>query len=205
MKNNRLHLFAWGLSGLTVILAFVAWANDIDWNFSGLSTYQLFPLLGLTAFSLMWSHYMVASIRLRLNIPADHAKSYFEISSLAVLALILLHPGLLWWQLWRDGLGLPPQSYLTVYAEPAYKFALLLGSISLMLFIAYELRRLYRQRPWWRFVQYGSDAAMLLVLYHAATLGSHLQAGWYRYIWGFYAVSLIMSLVYRYTISKNSR
>lgn len=202
MKPQQLQLIAWSASIAAVLLAIFAWGQSNDWELAGMSTYQLFPLFGLLAFSLMWSHYVAAALRLHFNLDKAVLKSYFEATSLAVLAAILLHPGLLAWQLWRDGLGLPPGSELN-YAGPRMKFTVLLGMIALVLFLAYEFRRAFGQKPWWKFVQYASDGAILLIVIHSLRLGSQLQTGWYKTVWLFYAVSLVLSIAYIYYQKAN--
>jgi hypothetical protein len=123
--------------------------------------------------------------------------SYFRITGYIVLVLICLHPGLLIYQRFRDGFGLPPHSYES-YVAPGLGWVTLLGTTSLLVFLAFELRRFYGKRPWWRFVADASDVAMLAILYHGLRLGSQLQHGWYRGVWLFYAVMLIAALVYKY-------
>lgn len=180
-----------------VVLAIFAWGASYDWKISELSTYELFPVFGLVAFSLMWSHYVAAALRLHFGLDKSVLSNYFEVTSLAVLAAILLHPGLLAWQLWRDGLGLPPGSELN-YAGSRMKMTVLLGMIALVVFLAYEFRRAFDQKSWWKYVQYGSDAAILLIVIHSLKLGTHLQTGWFKTVWLFYAVSLLISIAYIY-------
>ncbi len=200
MNDKQLRLIVWLISAISVVLAVVAWGGDLQWNFGYLSTYSLFPLFGLVAFSLMWSHYMAAMLRRLVRAEASSLARYFEITSLAVLAAILLHPGLLLWQLWRDGLGLPPGS-VRAYTGPLYGAALL-GVIALVLFMAYELRRKFKTRSWWKYVQNASDFAMFLILIHALRLGSNLQQGWFRGVWYFYGLSLLVALVYNYLAKR---
>lgn len=196
MNAKQLQITAWGISTAVVVLAVVAWGQGYDWELAGLSTYQLFPLFGLLAFSLMWSHYIAAALRQYLQADRAALKQYFEVTSLAVLAAILLHPGLLGWQLWRDGIGLPPGSY-KAYIGPLY-WAVVLGIISWLIFMSYELRRKFKDRSWWKYVQYASDGAMFLILIHALRLGQNLQEGWFRTVWYFYGVTLALSLAYTY-------
>lgn len=197
MKARDLNFIAWGLSGGAVFLAILAWGQGNSWELVGISSYQLFPLFGLLAFSLMWGHYVVAALRIYYKIDKKHLKAYFEITSLAVLAAILLHPGLLAWQLWRDGLGLPPASEIN-FVGSDMKGAVIIGLISLVIFLAYELRRKFDQKPWWKYVQYSSDGAILLIVLHSLRLGSHLRLGWYLGIWYLYAISLVVALAYIY-------
>lgn len=197
MKPKQLQIMAWGVSLGAVLLAIFAWGMSYDWEISSLSTYQLFPLFGLLAFSLMWGHYVAAALRLHFGIDKAVLKQYFEVTSLAVLAAILLHPGLLAWQLWRDGLGLPPGSELN-YVGESMKMTVLLGMIALVVFLAYEFRRVYDQKPWWKYVQYASDAAIMLIVIHSLRLGTHLQTGWFKSVWYFYAITLVISIAYIY-------
>jgi hypothetical protein len=195
-RSYALRLIAWFLSAFVVTTAVIAWAQDLSWRFSGISGYQWFPVLGLTAFSLMWTHYIVGVIRRLLGVDIEVVRRYFSITSIIVLFAILLHPGILWLQLWRDGFGLPPSSYLMVYGVGGMKLAVVLGSVSLVTFLAFELRRKFGQASWWRYVSYANDLAMLAIVYHSLKLGGQLQGGWYRVLWYFYAVTLVAALVY---------
>ncbi len=191
-------MVAWGLSLIVCLGAMVAWGQRLGWNFDRLSVYRLFPLFGLLAFSLMWSHYGAAALRQWLGLEKSASRTYFEWTAWAVLVFILLHPSLLIFQLWRDGFGLPPQSYLEHYVAPTLKWAAALGSLSLLVFLAYELRHWFEDRGWWHYVQIVSDVAMVAVFIHGLRLGTHTGHGWFRSIWLFYGVSLLGFIALRY-------
>lgn len=195
MKKNKLLTGAWALAALTTILAVYVWGEGVNWDIGGLSNYQIFPLLGLIAFGLMWGHYMVAALRQYLVIDRIVIAQYFHITSLVVLVAILLHPGLLIWQLARDGLGLPPESYYRLYG-----WLTILGTVSLCVFLAYELRRKFGQRSWWKYVERLNDVAMVAIYYHGLKLGSHTQVSWFRYLWYFYGATLVAALMYLYSL-----
>jgi hypothetical protein len=199
LSEQDLRFVAWGLSLVVCLVAFVAWGASLHWQLGRVSSYKLFPLFGLLAFNLMWSHYIVSVIRQHHRIDRAATAKYFSVTSFVVLLCICLHPGLLIFQLWRDGFGLPPSSYLNNYVSPDLKWAALLGSVSFLVFIAYELHRWFSSRPWWKFVGYGSDAAMLAIIVHSLALGSNLQQGWLRPVWYFYAVTYLASLTYIHT------
>lgn len=190
-----LRLLAVGLSAFVSVLAVVAWGESMRWRFGHLSTYQLFPLFGLLAFSLLWAQYAVLALLRVWAQPIAPLQRYFTVSGYFVLGALLLHPSLLVWQLWRDGFGLPPESYLKHFVAPGLEWVALLGTFSLFLFLAYELHRVFGDRSWWRFVFYASDVAMAAVLYHGLRLGSTLQAGWYRGVWFVYAVTFAAALI----------
>lgn len=192
-KKSILRLCSWLLGLLVLLLAVVVWAGErLDGG--SLTTYDTFPLLGLGAFSLMWTHYVLGSLRRSLGVPALENKQYSTITSLVVLVLILLHPGLLVFQLYRDGFGLPPQSYLEVYG--AMKFAIGLGSMALIIFLLFELKRKFQKKSWWKFVEYAQIIAMAMIFYHGLSLGRELSIGWYRLVWYLYGISLFSAILY---------
>lgn len=203
MSVKQLKIVAWTISTSVAAIAFIAWASQMNWKFNSLSTYSLFPLLGLLAFSLMWSHYIVSVIRRKLGFKKESLQNYVEITSLIVLLLILLHPGLLIWQLWRDGFGLPPGSYLENYVAPGLKWVVVLGTLSLVAFLAYELRRWFSEKSWWRYVSYVGDVAMLGIFYHGLRLGSTLQSGWYNTVWMLYGITLVGALIYIHVFDRD--
>lgn len=193
--ERHVKTIAWSLSVIVTAIATYAWGDFINWRFN--SSYRLFPLFGLLAFSIMWSHYIAVALRIRYKPEKGNLKKYFSYTSKAVLVFILLHPGLLIWQLWRDGLGLPPKSFLENYVNPSMKGAVILGTISFFVFLSFELHRVYGRRSWWKYVQYGSDVAMVMVFIHGLRLGS-LMNGWFRYVWYFYGITYLTALLYTY-------
>ena len=195
---------AWLLTILTCGLAVIAWAQGMDWELSHLSTYQVFPVLGLLAFSIMWSHYAVSFARRYRKADKTALKSYYSVTGYIVLILILLHPGLLIWQLYRDGAGLPPASYSS-YVAPSLVWVVMLGTICWLAFMAFELHRWYGERSWWRYVGYASDAAMIGIVYHGLRLGGTLHGGWYQIVWYVYAVLLLAMLGYTYSTKARTR
>ncbi len=199
--QQRVRLLAWSLSLVVSAIALLAWGNFIRWQLD--SSYRLFPLFGLMAYSLMWSHYMAAAVKLHLNLDKEVLRKYFSYTSGAVLGFILLHPGLLAWQLWRDGLGLPPKSYLDNYVAPSLKWAAILGMIGLIIFLSFELHRWWGERKWWRFIQYASDAGMVLIFIHVLKLGS-LMTGWFKYVWYFYGTTYAVALLYMYVFNAKA-
>ena len=199
LTTNKLNLpfFAWSLTCLVSVIAILGWGQYYQWNFANFTSYQLFPLFGLLAFSLMWSHYIVSALRQYLGFEKSVLRNYFEWSSYMVLLTLLLHPGLLILQLWRDGLGLPPTSYLK-YVGPTMHISVIAGTISLVLFLMFEFRRLFEYRSWWKFVGMASDFAMVLILLHSLKLGTQLQFGRLRYLWYFYGISYFVAIFYIY-------
>lgn len=192
-----IQIFAWTLSLIVSVIAIMAWGRDYGWRLVPVNNYQLFPLLGLLAFSIMWSHYVSGAAQALLHAPKGSLKRYYQFTGYVVLALICLHPGLLIYQRFRDGYGLPPHSYES-YVQPSLGWVTLLGSVSLLIFLAYELHRFFSDKPWWHYVQEAGDFAMLAILYHGFRLGGQFQHGWFRDVWGVYAVILVTILARSY-------
>jgi hypothetical protein len=192
----------WFLTMLVAFLAIYVWGHSFGWAASAINAYQFFPVLGLMAFSIMWSHYITGALK-PLFIPSANLKDYYRLTGYAVLVLIVLHPGILIYQRFRDGYGLPPHSYQS-YVAPSVAWVTLLGSVSLLIFLSFELHRFFKDRSWWKYVTGAGDAAMIAIFYHGLRLGSQLQGGWYRYVWLFYGVTLIAAIIYKYIVIYDS-
>ncbi len=200
MKHTaeQMRITAWSLSGIVVLLALIVWGQGFEWEFDKLDSYQLFPLFGLIAFSVMWSHYIASALRQYSGLERGVLKDYLRITGYVVLGAILLHPGLISWQLWRDGEGLPPGSEFS-YVGDSLKVAVTLGMVALFMFLAYELHRWFARKSWWKYIQYLSDIAMFMIFIHALSLGGELEEGWFRGVWYFYGVTLVFALIYTYS------
>lgn len=198
LQPHYLKTVAWAVTIFAWLLALIVWVQSLNGRFWPISNYQLFPLLGLLAFGTMWAHYIMSALRQLAGLAKVTLKSYFDTTSWIALIAIVLHPGLLVWQLWQDGFGFPPGSVLESYVAPAMRGAVSLGTVSLLAFLAYELRRFSLKQSWWGWTQYASDIAMIAILYHGWVLGTHLQSGWYRGVWIFYGMSLFIALGYSY-------
>ncbi len=187
---------AWGISSISSLLAIIVWGVSSHWHLS-FQAYSLFPLLGLLAFSLMWAHYIASFIRSVMNVDQSVLSDYFQITSMIVLALLFLHPGILIFQRFRDGYGLPPHSYES-YVAPGLGWVTLLGTVSWLAFMAFEFRHKFGDRSWWKYVLVAGDAAMLAIVYHGLRIGDHLQMGWYKDVWLGYGLVLVLILGYNY-------
>jgi len=198
MRRKQLcQIIAWSTSLVVSVVAIVVWGNYYQWQVWPINTYELFPIFGLLAFSLMWSHYVSGALRELMGLDKKVLRRYFDATSWAVLIFICLHPGLLIYQRFRDGYGLPPRSYES-YVSPGLGWVTLVGTASLLVFLAFELRRWYGQRAWWHYVADAGDVAMLAILYHGLRLGKQLTVGWFRYVWVFYFVTLVAVLTRKY-------
>lgn len=197
MNSQRFKIFTWALGVAVVVAGLAAWSATrlVDGE---IGRYELFPILGITAFSLMWTHYVSDALRRKLGYDDSVIRQYFKITAWIVLVCILAHPLLFYVQLYRDGLGVPPESYLMVYTDAVSRFALILGTLSLFAFLAFELHRKFKDASWWRFVEYANVVAMFAIFYHALRLGGEVASGWFRVLWFFYAITLAIAIAYTY-------
>ena len=192
---KNLNAFAWSLTATASMLVVYVWGASFGWELRAVNAYQFFPVLGLLAFSIMWAHYMVGALK-RLTGRFDGMENYTRYTGYVVLVALVLHPGILVYQRFHDGFGLPPGSYES-FVAPSMAWLTLLGTASFFIFLAYELRRWYAGKKWWKYVVAAGDLAMLASFYHGLRLGSQLQGGWFHALWLFYGATLSMSIVYK--------
>ena len=198
VSAKRFRWLAWGLTGLLCLLAILIYGDSIRWDPSKISAYRLFPLFGLLTYAIFLSHYIVSTLRQIVGLDKSVIADYFYSTSWIALGTLLLHPSLLIGQLLLDGYGLPPQSYLENYVAPSLKWAAALGSLSLFMFLAYELTRVVKLARYKPLLQALSDIAMILIFFHGLALGTHLQSGWFRTVWLMQGIILVLCLGYTY-------
>lgn len=187
----------WILGGVVVAIALLAWLTMRKPLNGGLDAYGIFPLFGLIAFSVMWTHYIMWAARNMAGVQASKKRLYGVLSGNLVLALIIAHPTLLIVSLWLDGLGLPPMSYLQAY--PGHELAFVTAIIGLSLFLAYESHRWFSDKKWWHWVLDVQVIAMAAIFYHSLTLGQELaRPSWFQAVWWFYGLTLLGAVVYNY-------
>lgn len=191
MKQQHVLPVAWILSVIVVVLGVTAWWQSLPVPIDELTIYDIFPVFGILAFSLMWVHYMVGVAVRHTGIDRVKVRRFRSVTSLAVLFALLLHPGLLLWQLWRDGLGLPVN-----YVAPNLALFVILGQIAFLLFMAYEFHRLYEDRSWWHYIERASDFAMILVLIHGFRLSQTVYPKWFSVLWIFFGVAFFAALIH---------
>jgi hypothetical protein len=202
-KNLDLAAVAWTVSILVSAIAVLVWGQGLNWQLSHLSIYQLFPLFGLLAFSLMWSTYVAGALKRHTGLKSPGMKKYYRYVGFAILLAIVIHPTLLIAQLWRDGFGFPPGSY-EAYVGSAARWAVIVSSLAWFIFLAYELKRWFGDRSWWPYLSAAGSLALIGIFFHALRLGTNLQHGWYRYLWYFYGFSLILMLIDRYLPKRSA-
>lgn len=183
------------ISALTVfvlIAPVLRWGDQLNWKLSDLTMLQLFPLIGLWAFGLMWTHFVVAGMKRRWPVAINY-RQYYQVTGAIVLALILLHPALLVYQ------GQTHDFNAVDYVGKARHLYVYFAYFALSVFLVYELLDHLREKPavqkYWPLVKAFNIAAFVAIFFHSFFLGQHLQEDWLRYLWlgyGITAAVLIM-------------
>jgi hypothetical protein len=200
---RRYHVaIEWLLAAFVVVSAAAVWYQGRELDES-ITIYDVFPPLGLMAFGLMWTHFIMGALRRYSEAPKRTRDVYMIVSMGIVLALIVLHPGLLWLGLYLDGFGLPPVSYLTAYQTQL--LAVLLGSLGLTIFLAFELKRWFGRKKWWRFIEWAQIIGMTAIFFHALQLGNELRTDWYALVWWLYGITLLIAIIYTVIYNRRKR
>ncbi|MFZ1483969.1 MAG: hypothetical protein WAS36_03065 [Candidatus Saccharimonadales bacterium] len=196
MTRKQLLTTAVLLLGAVLTYTSFVWLKENNFTVFGLSAYQYFPLFGLLAYMTMWVQYMVEALMHGTDTP-HNIDSFFKRTSLFVLLCIVLHPAIFISKLYADGAGLPPASYSQYVAE-SMVWLVGLGTVSLLLFIAFEFRKYFIKLGIWKYIVLLNDVAMLAIFYHGLRLGSTIQSGLFTYVWYFVGATLVAAIAYKY-------
>ena len=194
IANRNYRWFSWVLFVIILILPFIAWYDTLSWKFSHVTAFSLFPLLGLWAWSIMWTHYSLGTLRI-LNPILKKDTSYATTTKFLVLGMIVLHPGLLIWRQW-DKLGLlPPGSYYS-YVGNSMKVFITFGVVALLLFLSFDILERFRNytiiKHNWFWISISQMIAMSLIFVHSMKLGNTIN-GWFEFYWFALGMLLIPS------------
>lgn len=175
----------WVLGVGVTIVGLLGWLDQYNWQVASLKTFSVFSLLGVLAWSIMWTHYAYGGLRLMSERLAKN-QIYTTVTLYVVLALLLLHPGLLAYSQWDITKQLPPQSFYT-YVGPSLKLYVLFGSLSLLMFLAYDILIRLRKHPrvhrYWRYISLSQMVAMSLIFVHSMQLGQTMDQAWFELYW----------------------
>jgi hypothetical protein len=155
---------------------------------------NLFPLLGLLAFTMLWLHIVGAGLEGWLRKHVDF-EAFVERTSYLIFILMLLHPILA----------------LVTYDFDIYVLGgeygvwfVRLGVVGLALLLVYDVGRALRNKAFfirhWQKVLIVSTIGFFVIFYHSLSIGSDLQSGFLRILWIFYGVSAALSFIYAYFI-----
>lgn len=175
----------WVFMFMAFLVPFIAWSSERSWSYDKLTLLAIFPLLGLWAWSIMWTHYAYGTLRLT-NPGLQKNKLYSKVSGILVLFLVLLHPFLLILNQWQTLEKLPPESVYS-YAASNQKLYVFFGVVALTLFLSFEIFERLKDNAFvkrnWKWVSLSQMIAMTLIFSHALSLGSNLSVGWFELYW----------------------
>jgi len=182
-------VFPWILGIVVIAVGFYAWIERVS-NYSILTNpLVLFPVLGIWAWSVMWTHFVIDEIR-RLKPELPKNIPYKKVSFSFVLFCILLHPSIILYAEYKAGLGLSLLNAWTVQ----------IAVIAFFIFLSFEFFDRTRKNPkvakkWW-LVNISQSTAMMLIFIHSINLGSHLQQGWFRTYWMILGAILTVCIIH---------
>ena len=199
-KNKQHNLFL-TLFLLILSLPIYIWGESFSWNFEFFSLYLLFPLLGMLAFSIMWTQVVVGKFKNHFNkIFSTH--KFFVRTGLTVLILFLSHPIVAAIAQWNSSKLLPIESLFSLVGS-SQKVFITFAVIAFVSFVMYEfVLRMSRFKIVQRitpFVEFFSSIGVILVWVHSINIGSHLQTGSLRIIWWFYGITTILIILHTYS------
>lgn len=185
MQQKTYSWLAWLLLALAITVPFIEWGSSLGWSFEALTLYSVFPLLGLWAWSVMWTHYAYGAV-LIADGKAKKDKLYKKISGWFVLAALLMHPGLLALARFQSQDILPPESYYS-YVGQGLAIYITFGFIAINAFLVFEILERLRHKQivqrYWKWVSLSQVVAMTLIFVHGLAIGQHLQSGWFQFYW----------------------
>jgi hypothetical protein len=191
-KQQAFTLFTWTIFTAALLVPTAVWANNIGWSLSSVSLYSFFPLLGLIAWMMMWTHYASGAFRIT-NAGLKKPNHYSKVSNYIVLAAIVLHPGLLALAAFQASGALPPFSLYDYRSD--LMLAVLLGTVGWFIFISYEYFSRAKNKPWVKklgpAISISQSLAMILIFIHGLQLGADLGGGWFRGLWIVYGALLL--------------
>lgn len=170
---------------LTVIFA-RTWALDET------LLYNLFPIFGVMAFTILWLHVIsgVFERDLRKLINFD---LYVRRTAWIVFVSIIMHPLLALFSFDFDLWGI-----IDVYGTWPIRLAV----TGWLLLITYDIARLLHKKEFfrrhWRKILFISTIGIILAFFHSIWIGSDLQSGPLRFLWIFYGVTAILATIYNF-------
>ncbi len=163
-----------------------------------------FPLIGLYAFTLLWSQFVIGSARSLLGrFLHPGIISFHRRQGVLIFLLALLHPLMRFF-----GIGL--DRYFTGWhVAPSFVPYLWLGYLVLFMMTLTVVSALLRNVPWlrkrWHAVHYLNYAVFAMAWLHSWFLGSDVQSTGLSYLWMFFAASAVAATVVRVVTAARTR
>ncbi|MFA6042186.1 MAG: ferric reductase-like transmembrane domain-containing protein [Patescibacteria group bacterium] len=142
---------------------------------------ELFPLVGLYAFTLVWTQVLLGSMMSKWTKWVGLGFAQHRVVGPTVLLFALIHPVLLL-------VGVGWTDYLNrSYVEPTQQVFIYFGLTALLLVLLTALSALLRTRPWvqrwWRKVHVFNYIVFASAWIHSWNLGTDIQSTGLRFLW----------------------
>lgn len=185
------HYSAWIILALVSLVSIILWLMTQSVSVS--SMYQFFPILGVLAWTTMWTQYVTSSISWSKN-----SKRFRRWTEAVVLLLIVMHPGIFLVQRFFDTGLLPPESYVS-YVGPLRAWAVLIAIAALVTFLLYDVLKRFRRElialRIWVYVSALQAGAMITIFIHGFTLGTSMNSTYFVFWWIFLGVLLAPCMI----------
>lgn len=195
--KNKLSILTATLNIAAVSLAILAWSQQTEQKPKPIA---ISILLALCAFVLMWVHYVSDWCRKKWFTDQTAGWQY-SASRWFVFIAILSHPVIINGYLIQNDYGLPPNGYQNYYGKAVLPF-IVLGIISLIAFLSFELKKWLKGKPIWQAIIHFNNLAMLLIIVHGFKLGPVTESSWYFWVWSLQAIILCLIIGSNYMEQK---
>lgn len=194
---NRHKLIKWGIIIFsTLVVVYPLWniTSQLSWSWSETIIANLFPLFGISAFTILWLHIVGPALRPWLDKYVDFQR-FLDVTEPYVLVSMLMHPLLL--------LVIMNFDVKAILAGGPYIF---FGIIGLTLLLTFDIGKAFKKRNFverhWNKILLLSTIGFLLIFFHSIMLGSHLQEGPLRILWLFFGTTAISAAIWNYMVKR---
>lgn len=200
MRSKKTIRYTISLGALIAVLyPIFVWLTSVDLSWDKTVVFETFPVLGLTAFAIMWLHIVGGPFRETLEQYFDY-KKFMTISSIIVLICVILHPLLIYVGFWLIGVKGSGFTYIPDDKQYLIWFAI----VAWIIFVGYDVLKKFKSTDFfvqhWQIVKFIATLGFFLILFHSLGLGRNLQTGPLHYVWIFYGISAAVATTYTYGI-----
>lgn len=182
---------AWILLGIVSFIDIALWLTTLSGSVT--SMYQFFPILGVLAWTIMWTYYVLGFVGRPIK-----SKRFAKWTGAMVLLLIVMHPGIFLVQRFIDTGLLPPESYIS-YVGLSRAWAIVIAIAALVTFLLYDVTKHFRGKliacGVWPYISLFQASAMVAIFIHGLTLGVNMSSSYFILWWIFLGILLVPCLV----------
>lgn len=170
-----------------------------NWSLDDTIIYNLFPIFGVLAFTILWLHVISGVFEERLK-ELINFDLYVRRTAWIVFVGIIMHPLL--------ALFAFDFSFWNIF-DVYGRLPIFLAITAWFLLITYDIGRLLQQKEFfvlhWRKILFISTIGIILSFFHSILIGGDLQVGPLRVLWIFYGSTAILASIYNFGIKSYLR